>query len=184
MKTIITTLTLVLSATSYADAPLPADNQCHTSASTTIIDYGNQSRWQMQQLDGQKVTPGKRTLLFNIVCPYSQPLRIRLRGKQASNGDLRYGEWGSIRLQIYDVRLDDQTLPIAFVTQDGRLISPAAPSMMLKPGNDFSPVSNGHAAQGKRLTARIDITPVLKESHARSAVRQSSDAEFSLELAD
>lgn len=186
MKTIVITLTLTLalSANAFADAPPPADHQCHTSAGTAVIDYGNQSRWQMQELGGQKVTPGKRTLQLNIVCPYTQPLRMRLRGEQASNGDLRYGERGSIMLQIYDVRLDDRPLPIALASQDGALLGPAAPSLMLRPGNDFSPVSNGQAAQGKRLTARIDITPVLEESDARSAVRRSSDAKFSLELAD
>lgn len=189
MKIRNTTLALALTlavetGTAQIRSALPTDNRCLVSANAAVIDYGTQSRWQLQDIGGQKVTPGKRILMLSIVCPYTQVPRVIVRGESARNGDVRYGERGSIRLRICDVQLDGKPLPVAMITPDGAPIGQAEPCLTLKPGNRFAPASDGQAAQGKQLTAKIEIMPVLDEEDARNPARQTRTAGFSLELSD
>ncbi|RTF43319.1 fimbrial protein [Serratia marcescens] len=196
MKLLLTTLTLGV-ALCLANAPraaLPAadggltpppDNRCSLSAGAPVVDYGVQSRWQLQDTGGpQRVTPGKRSLQLNVVCPYSQSMRLTLRGERAGNGELRYGERGSVALRLLDAQLDGQGVQLAATTSDGVLSGGGQDSLQLLPGNGFAAVQNGRLLKGKSFTARIELEPVMPESAARVSARQVSEANLTLELMD
>lgn len=194
MKLLFTTLTLgvALCLANAARAALPAadggmtpppDNRCSLSAGAPMIDYGVQSRWQLQDAGGpQRVTPGKRSLQLNVVCPHSQAMRLMLRGERAGNGELRYGERGSVALRLLDAQLDGQGVQLAATTPDGVLSSGGQDSLRLLPGNGFAVVQNGQLLKGKSFTARIELEPVMPESAARVSARQVSEANLTLEL--
>ncbi|CAI1934601.1 Uncharacterised protein [Serratia liquefaciens] len=168
-----------------AQSFLPVDTQCSLSAGTPVIDYGTQSRWQLQDVAGSNaVTPGKRTLILNVVCPYSQTMRLALRGDRAANGDLRYGEQGSVNIRLLNFQLDGQNVQVASSAQAGLLDGAPESSLMLQPGKVFAVVQNGQLVKGQSFTARVEIEPIMPESAARIASRQVSEAHLTLELID
>lgn len=169
----------------HADVPsiMPIDTRCSLSAGAPVIDYGTQSRWQLQDADGsQKVTPGTRTLTLSVVCPYSQSMRLTLRGDRAANGDLRYGERGSVTVRLLDMQLDGQNVQVARTTPDGMINGAAESSLLLQPGNSFAATHNGLPIKGKSFTAHIELEPVMPESAARVSARQTSESQLTLEL--
>jgi len=164
---------------------LPSDMRCHLSASAAVIDYGSHSRWQLQDVGGgQQVSPGKRMLMVSVVCPYSQTMRVMLRGDRASNGNLRYGDRGNVTMRLLDAQLDGQNIPVATTTADGRVSGAAETSMSLQPGNGIVAMHNGQPAKGKTFTARIQLEPVMPESDARISARQITESSLDLDLMD
>lgn len=161
----------------------PPANRCSLSAGAPVIDYGVQSRWQLQEAgDPRQVTPGKRSLVLNVVCPYSQTMRLMLRGEPAGNGELRYGERGSVKLLLTDAQLDGQSVLLAATAQGDVISGDAKSSLQLRPGHGFAAVQNGRLLKGKSFTARIELEPVMPESNARVSARQVSEANLTLEL--
>lgn len=165
---------------------LPVDARCTVSFASQVIDYGTQSRWQLQESTAgpHAVTPGKRTLMLSVVCPYNQAIRLTLHGERAVNGDVRYGESGSMTLQLLDAQLDGHRVQIVDTTPEGVIRGPALESLRLQPGQTFAPMANGQLPSGKAFTARIEIEPMLSEAAARVASLQSSEARFRLEVVD
>ncbi|AHG19499.2 hypothetical protein Z042_07640 [Chania multitudinisentens RB-25] len=155
---------------------LPVDSRCTLSVSTPVIDYGNQSRWQLQDTTGGQVTPGKRTLMLSVVCPYTQPLKLALRS------DLRYGARGNINVSLSEAQLDGQSVQLASTTPEGVLNGVPANSLRLQPGSHFAAVQNGRLARGKSLTLRIEIEPLLAERDTRVSAHQSNEATLTMEL--
>jgi hypothetical protein len=198
MKTLFKTVVLGLALSQSAEAIsalhgttadrasiLPIDTRCSLSAGAPVIDYGTQSRWQLQDVDGgQKVTPGKRMLMVSVVCPYSQILRLTVRGDRATNGDLRYGSRGSASLRLLDAQLDGQSVQVATTTPDGVLSGAPVSSLLLQPGNSIAATHNGQLAKGKSFTVRIELEPVMPESAARVSAREISESHLTLELMD
>ncbi|WBF46154.1 fimbrial protein [Serratia rubidaea] len=192
MKLLFTTLTLgvalclvgaVRAALPDTDLTPPPDSRCSLSAGAPVIDYGVQSRWQLQDAGGpQRVTPGKRSLQLSVVCPYSQTMHLVLRGERAGNGELRYGERGSVALRLLDAQLDGQSVQIAAATPDGVIGGAGQTSLRLQPDSGFTAVQNGRPLKGKSFTARIELEPVMPESDARVSARQVSEANLTLEL--
>ena len=162
---------------------LPADTRCSLSAGAPVIDYGSQSRGQLQAGDNpQALSLGKRTLMVNIGCPFPQNMRLALRGAQGVNGDLLHGDRGSVYVLVLDAQVDGQAVLLSRTTPDGVLQGGAETGLRLQPGNNFAATQNGHFVQGKSFTARIEIEPVFPESATRVSARQTSESLLILEL--
>lgn len=162
---------------------MPGATNCTLSVSSPVIDYGTQSRWQLQEALGrQMVTPGKRTFTVSVTCPHKRMLRFIIRGERAANGDLRYGKRGSISMRASEGQLDGHDVQFATGTPDGVLSSPLASSLRIQPQNIFGVAENGRLGRGKSLTFRVEIEPILPESASRVSVRQQHSSEFKLEL--
>ncbi|AZD55537.1 hypothetical protein C4K19_3752 [Pseudomonas chlororaphis subsp. aurantiaca] len=163
---------------------LPVDSRCSLSAGGQVIDYGNLSRWQLQDATGSAntLTPGKRTLMVSVVCPYTQAMRLTLRGESAANGNLRYGERGNMRIALRDAQLDGQSVQFATTTVDGTLNGAPAATLALQPGQTFTAMTAGGVAKGRSLTLRLEIEPVLPEAEARTSMRRISEAQLTLDL--
>ncbi|PVZ84275.1 fimbrial protein [Serratia sp. S1B] len=195
MKTLLTpwVLILLLSQTTAAIAalpdashdifsPLPVDRQCALSISTPVVDYGSQSRWQLQETaGGNGVTPGKRMLMLSVICPYSQTMRLALHGNRAANGDLRYGNHGKVTIHLQEAQLDGQNVQLANITPNGTFTA-VRDSLDLQPGSNFGVIQNGQLAKGKNLTVRIELEPEMTKNSVGVSQRQNNEATFTLEL--
>lgn len=195
-KVCFTALTLLVLQSSFVGAvlpvadvqlnqpSLPVDSRCSLSTGGGMIDYGNQSRWQLQEAStgGNSLTPGKRTLTLSVVCPYTQLLRLILRGDRAENGDLRYGDRGSIVVRLFDTQLDGQSVQIMNVTPSGGVNGTATNSHLLKPGETIAATLNGQLIKGKVFTARLEIEPIMTKEEARVAVSTRKESFLTLEL--
>ncbi|MDR0805538.1 MAG: fimbrial protein [Enterobacteriaceae bacterium] len=164
----------------------PVDNRCKISASSPVIDYGTQSRWQLQDVAGNKneVSTGKRTLMLSVICPYTQTMRLMVRGERAANGDLRHGMKGNIKIRLTDPQLDGKAIQITATMPDGVLTGGAESILLLQPNKGFAPTQNGQLAKGKTFTARLDIEPVMPESAARISSHQTTETQLTVELLD
>lgn len=161
------------------------DSRCHLSVSNAVIDYGELSRWQLQEVaNGRALTPGKRTLTFNALCPFSQTMRLMVFGDKASNGELRYGDQGKVLMKISDAQLDGKSVQLSAMTSDNRLTGAAFDAKQLKPGERIAATVNGRKAIGKVFSAKIEIIPLMPEGAARVASRQRSEAAMTIELMD
>ncbi len=82
--------------------PMPIS--CRMSVSHSVVDYGMMSRWQLQNIGNGSVSPGTRSLTMSVFCPYSQTMYLQVHSKN-SDGGLRYGEHGIIRIRLLDALL-------------------------------------------------------------------------------
>lgn len=177
----------VMAASDFAPATiqpsLPVDTRCSISVGAAVIDYGSQSRGQLQRAGSKQIlTLGKRTMILSVACPYSQAMRLTLRGAQAANGDLRHGDRGSTRIYVMDAQVDGRAVQLTSATSDGVLEGGAASSLQLQPGKSFSATQNGHFMKGKTFSARIEVEPVFPESATRVSARQVDESFMTLEL--
>lgn len=164
---------------------LPIDEHCSISTGTPVIDYGIQSRWQLQDAsNSQMLTPGKRVLMLNIVCPYTQEMRLVLRGDRTANGSLRYGERGSVNIRVLDAQVDDQTVQVTPTMPDGAINGAASSSLKLRAGNYFAATRNNQLVKGKTFNARIEIEPILPESAARVSALERNESRLTIEQID
>ncbi|MFC0227274.1 fimbrial protein [Serratia aquatilis] len=168
----------VMGDPSLQPPPLPMDSNCSLSIGGGVVDYGRQSRWQMQSAStgGNALTPGKRTLMLNVVCPYTQQMRLALRG------DLRYGQRGTTVVRLLDVQLDGHSVQVVNTTPVGAFSGAPADAQLLQVGQTVAAVQNGQLAKGKVLSARLEIEPTLPESEARVAASQISESILTFEL--
>lgn len=157
---------------------------CNIFISNSNIEYGNQSRWQLQDTSGtvKGLTPGKRQLVANLVCPYPHTLRLTTHGDTNSEGNFRYGKSGEMVMRVVSAQLDNQDVQLALSTPEGTLLRSPVSTLKLLPEQTFTPVINGVSAEGKILNLRLEIEPVLAEKDARVNNRQTSEANFSIEL--
>lgn len=164
---------------------LPIDTRCSLSVSAPVIDYGSQSRWQLQDAGGaQMLTPGQRSLMVSVVCPYTQTLRLSLLGDRAANGDVRYGKHGSVNLHIVDAQVDGQSVPVATLTPQGTVEGAPSANLRLQPGQNFAAAKNGKLVKGRSFNARIEIEPVMPQRDAQVTSRQTNESLITLELMD
>lgn len=196
MKIFAVPLLLGLSLVQYAAAdsslnvghkipPLPPmDSRCSLSIGQNVIDYGAQSRWQLQDaaIGRNSVTFGKRTLMLSVVCPFTQSMRLMLRAERAARGGVRYGSQGSMTVRLLDAQMDGQAVQVANTSIKGVIKDTLAESQRLSPGETYAPIANGQLTKGKVFTARIEIEPMLPEAEARVSTRQASEAHFALDL--
>lgn len=162
---------------------MPIDNRCEMSVSMSNIDYGVNSRGQLQDVAGQKVSFGKRSLTMSIVCPYSQLMRVVLRGSQRTGDDqLQFGDRGGMSLRVLNAELDGQSTELTSINAEGTLKGASSDNLYLRPDFGMMATRNGQAIQGKSFTARLEVEPVMAEKEARVSAPKVSEANFSLEL--
>ncbi|MEQ5091556.1 fimbrial protein [Providencia rettgeri] len=160
---------------------LPSDTRCSLSVSNQVVDYGIMSRWQLENIGEGRVSPGRRSLMVSVACPYSRTMSLRVEG---SEGGLRYGEHGTIRLYLPDAQLDGNAVELHTVTLAGVIKESGGHRPELNAGQRLVAVMQGRLAKGKTLTARLEIQPVLMESDARVSNRQRSETMLTLILDD
>ncbi|RMT64915.1 hypothetical protein ALP29_200417 [Pseudomonas syringae pv. avii] len=163
---------------------LPIDTRCSLTAGGGVVDYGTLSRWQLQdaQTGHNNVTFGKRTLTINVACPFSQIMRLTVRGERSIRGDFRYGNRGSMIVRLFDAQIDGESVQIASNTPDGIIKGAVGDSVLLRPSESFSAISNGQLAKGKTFTARLEIDPTLPEADARVSAHEVNEANLTIEL--
>ncbi|MGP2408153.1 hypothetical protein [Yersinia sp. 2545 StPb PI] len=163
---------------------LLVDTRCSLSLGGGVIDYGNQSRGQLQAASpgGNTLTPGKRTLTLSVVCPYTQPLRLALRGDRSGNGELRYGERGSVVVRLFDMQRDGESVQIMPVTPDGGVTGSASESQRLQPGQAVGATLNRQLVKGKVFSVRVEIEPIMTNEEARVGVSTTKESLLTLEL--
>lgn len=196
MKSVIAVLAaMAFSLSAAASAPsgsplngsiaMPGDTRCDLIVSTPVIDFGTQSRWQLQAVAGERqVSPGKRTLSFSALCPFTHRMAIAVSGARAQDGYFRYGDQGSLRIRLFDAQVNGQSAELALLTPAGAINGDAAAAVSLQPGSRIAVVRNGQIVNGKSFTARLEIEPVMPESAARVSSRQSNESGFTFELLD
>lgn len=162
---------------------LPPDTRCRLSVSNPVVDYGLMSRWQLEDIGAGRVSPGARSLTVSVVCPYSRTMSLRVEGEDREGG-LRYGEHGTTRLRLLDAQLDGNAVELRTVTPAGVITESGGQRLVLKAGQRLAPVMQGRLAEGKTLTARLEIQPVLAEDDARVSSRQRSETMLTLTLDD
>lgn len=163
---------------------LPPDKHCSLSVSNPVVDYGMMSRWQMEDMGASKVSPGKRSLMVNVVCPYSRTMILRIVGEGSELGGLRYGEHGTTRLRLLDAQLDGNIVELRTITPAGVITESGGHILALNAGQRLAPVMQGKLAEGKTLTVQMEIQPVLAEEDARVGSLQRSETMLSLTLDD
>jgi hypothetical protein len=182
-------LALLTSCTAQATGPLPTapppDNQCNLTASHTRVEYGVQSRWQLQMAPGtQQLSPGERSLSINVVCPYSRQLRVKFDGEAGQGGRWRYGEQGQLQLRVSAAWLDGQPVGLALTGRDSNDLSTLALPATILPDSTVSAVTAGHLLAGRNLTLQLTLAPLLSEQATRVTARTESDAVVRLSLTD
>lgn len=162
----------------------PTDDRCSLSTSSSTVDYGIQSRWQLQEVAGnaQALTPGRRQLMLMVMCPYNHSLRLTFHGDANSRGDFQYGRTGGMAVKVLSAQLDSRDVQLALSTPEGVLLKSPVSTLALSPEQTLTPVVNGQSAQGKALTLQIELVPVLSESEARVTRQEASEASLQVEL--
>ncbi|MGE8177324.1 hypothetical protein [Pseudomonas fluorescens] len=196
MKSLMTTMSLVFAISHYSEAAplgsgvekmpsnLATDRRCSVSLGGELIDYGTQTRWQLQNAPAvsNSSTFGKRTVMLSVICPYTQAMRLTLRGQTNASGNVVYGERGSLVIRLSNAQVDGKSVQIAGSTADGIINDAASDSRLLQPGRTFAPVVSGELTRGKTLTAQLEIEPVIPTADARVSRRQISEARLTMEL--
>ncbi|EMF07030.1 hypothetical protein F518_04178 [Serratia marcescens VGH107] len=162
----------------------PADTRCIMSVGSTEINYGIQSRGQLQDVpEGHNLlTPGRRVLALSVLCPTERQMSLALRGMTSTGGELLYGTDGKVLLRLSDVTVDNQKVMLTTVYSDEKQGADSSEQLSLKPGQKVMAVKNGKAVVGKALTASLEIVPLLSDHSTRVATQSRSEAYFALEL--
>ncbi|RSB24209.1 fimbrial protein [Enterobacter cloacae] len=146
---------------------LPLDAHCNLSVSNPVVDYGVMSRWQLEDIGTGSLSPGTRSLKLSVVCPYSRTIILRVEGESSEQGGLRYGERGITRLRLQDAQLDNKAVKLRTVTPTSVITESGEYTLALNVGQQLAPVIQGRLAEGKVLTAQLEIQPVMAESETR-----------------
>lgn len=161
---------------------LPQDTHCRLSVSNPVVDYGILSRWQLEDIGAGNMSPGTRSLTLSVFCPH--PRSMILRVEDRGLGGFRYGERGIIRFHLRDAQLDGNKVELRTITPGGVIPESGGHMLALNAGQQLAPVIQGTLTEGRTLTARLDIQPVLAEGDTRVGNRQHSEMILTLTLDD
>ncbi|MEX3242014.1 hypothetical protein [Serratia quinivorans] len=164
--------------------PNSSDTQCVMSAGSSEINYGSQSRGQLQEVIGyhNTYTPGRRNLALSIVCPTARKMFLTLRGASLPGGMLHYGTQGFLHIRLLNATVDGRSVTLATVSPDGKQDGPSADSIILKYGQKVLVMKNGESVSGNTLMANLEITPILTESATKVSNRTQIESRFAIEL--
>ncbi len=162
----------------------PSDARCVLSTGGGTVDYGELSRWQLEDSSGKGnvLTFGKRSVSVTVSCPYTKTIRLALRGEQAVNGELRYGSRGHTQIRLLSAQLDGKDVPIIRASLNGVSGAATSTAQSLTPGQIVMPANNGHPAKGKVLVVQLEIEPVLPVAEARVGSRQKFESNLTFDL--
>ncbi|MBK0126281.1 fimbrial protein [Pantoea sp. S61] len=186
MKNLLSLLALSLlminplrASTSEVPPPLvPVDPRCSVSVGNSTVDYGRQSRGQMEW-NGATYTPGKRIMTLSVVCPFAQPIKLALQGDRAADGSLRYGDNGRLKVRLSDAQLDGQAVQLRDITAGDKAV---ASSLQLKANTRFEASGNGLPLSGKSFTARLELEPELSMDAATVSRSTQFSSSFALDV--
>lgn len=196
MKKLLMAIPLVFTLTPHSEAApagnkieklltnFASDRRCSLSLGKELIDYGTQTRSQLQNAPSvsNSFTFGKRTVMLSVICPSEQDFRLTLRSQTNAGGNVVYGERGSLFVRLSNVQVDGKSVQIAGSSVGGIIDDAASDSRFLQPDRAFVTVKNGTVAKGKTLTARMEVEPVVPTEDARVSQRQIIEARLSMEL--
>lgn len=163
---------------------LPPDTRCRLSISNPVVDYGVMSRWQLQAVAGGRLSPGTRSLTLSVACPYPRAMKLLIEGEGGAQGGLRFGERGLTHLRLLNAQLDGNTVELRALTQAGTLAKHSGQAIALNAGQQVALVVQGRLAEGRTLTAQLEVKPVMSEDGARVSSRRRSESMFRLTLLD
>lgn len=161
---------------------LPVESRCTLWVSSPVVDYGQLSRWQLQEMPGGKVTLGRRSVTLSVACPYTQTIKLLVQGDASEHGGLRYGRHGYTRFRLLDAQLDGNPVELRPLSQAGLPMDTHGQVLPLAAGQRITPVVQGRLAEGKAFMARLEIQPVMTEDEARAPSRQRSESTLTLTL--
>ncbi|WNJ78476.1 fimbrial protein [Cedecea neteri] len=178
-------LLLTLSGHARADiAPPPSvmavDPRCTISVGNGTINYGTQTKAQLQS-SGPQLTPGKRTLMLSVACPFAREIRLGVQGDRTGDGSLRYGDLGQLKVRLVDAQLDGQPVALREISTGGQS---EEWNLSLKAGTRFEVSHNSLPLNGKSFSARLEIEPLISETAARVSHLTTSEARLSFDLLD
>ncbi|WP_202743789.1 hypothetical protein [Acinetobacter calcoaceticus] len=160
---------------------LPIENLCEVNVSNAHIDFGAKTVGQLQPIAGeQKRSLGKRSFRLNVVCPFTQEMRVVLRSGRSTNGQLPFGEGGSITLRISNAELDAKPMQLSLI-KDGMHKKTASDSVFLRPDFGVMATDGGNVIKGKTFSAQLEVEPVLSEKELPVSQRKI-ETNFTLEL--
>lgn len=163
---------------------LSSEQQCGLFISRPVIDYGSMSRGQLQLLPRGKFSPGRQTLRLSVTCLSSRLIKLKVTGQRAVDGNLRYGVHGFIRLRLLDSQLDGKPVVLQPLTPAGVADAAVEQSPLLLPDDELVPVRQGERIEGKKLTARLEIEPVMAAADLRGNRLHTREARLMLTVID
>ncbi|MFJ2993402.1 hypothetical protein [Pandoraea sp. NPDC087047] len=111
-------------------------------------------------------------------------MKLLVEGEGGAQGGLRYGERGLTHLRLLNAQLDGNAVELRALTQAGTLAKHSGQAIALNAGQQVALVVQGRLAEGKTLTAQLEVKPVLTEESARVSRRRRSESMFRLTLLD
>ncbi|MBB1202752.1 fimbrial protein [Enterobacteriaceae bacterium 89] len=182
MKTLLALVIFVVTRPLWAAMPdqptLPVDPRCTLSVGNSEIDYGRQSRGQLQ-LSGSTYSPGKRVMLLSVICPAPRVMTLAVQGERARDGSLSYGENGRLRVRIRDAQLDGHPVELRDISHGQ---PPSQSVLPLKADSRIEVTQNGLPVSGKTLTAQLELLPELSMEEATVNRSTEFQSRFSLDV--
>lgn len=163
---------------------LSSEQQCGLFISRPVIDYGSMSRGQLRLLPYGTFSPGRQALRLSVTCPSSRLIKLEVTGQRGVEGRLRYGVHGFVRLRLLDIQLDGKPVVLQPLTPAGIATTDADRRPFLLPGEQRVPVRQGEQIEGKNLTARLEIEPVMAAADLRGNRPHTSEARLTLTVID
>ncbi|PYY90762.1 fimbrial protein [Pseudomonas sp. TKO26] len=162
-------------------SPLPSDPRCTMTISHPVVDFGVMSRGQLQEIPGQGLSPGIRSLSLSVVCPYARAIKLLVQGDGREQGGMRYGKDGFTRFRLLDVQVDGHAQELRASTPEGA-IAGSGQGLVLIAGQQLAPVARDQWVEGRTLTARLEIQPVLSPAQTRVSHWERSESTLTLTL--
>lgn len=150
-------------------AAAPAGRRCELMLSESAIDYGAVTRYRLEgHGSARELSFGKRRMALHVTCTTPLLPGLVFRGPSHA-GDYRFGPTGKVTLTLSDVQFDGRPVLLGNATMVGELPAQAARSVRFLPGQVIVPVLDGRPARGTRLSAMVDIEPVVPRDSSRVA---------------